>query len=242
MKSNPVLKNLARKTVNDVWIGSYQEYIHRLYYVNAGSAHIRFGNHEYTLNAGKFYLFAPSSTYDRLSADNFDYTHFSFYTTPALQSDKFIEIPSNLSEIEKLIDVVNSTLDNGFVTRENGAWFLKIFLSIIEQHLTLPFIEDDNIIKALDIINKKPYNVTVKTLAKELHLSESYFIHLFTSTMNCSPMKYIRKVRLTDAEGLLKAGTPVSEVAEKCGYSSSTALWKAIRKNYGCTPTELKKK
>ncbi|MBR3942102.1 MAG: helix-turn-helix transcriptional regulator, partial [Clostridia bacterium] len=86
------------------------------------------------------------------------------------------------------------------------------------------------------------YDVTVKSLAKDLHISESHFIHLFTSAMHCSPMKYIRKVRLTDAESLLKAGTPVSEVAEKCGYSSSTALWKAIRKNYGCTPSELKKK
>lgn len=242
MKSNPILKDLNRHVVNHAWAIPRQEYIHRLYYVNSGSADILFGDKEFTLTAGNFYLFAPSNVYERLSADSFDYTHFSFYTTPALQNDQLLEINSSVGDMDKLICVVNTMLQENTMTTQNSLYFLKIFLSILEHHFSLPFIEDSTIIRALDIINQNAYNVTVKTLSQQLHISESYFIHLFTGTMGCSPMKYIRRVRLSDVENMLKKGMRVSEVAEKCGYASSTALWKAIRKNYGCTPSELKKK
>lgn len=74
----------------------------------------------------------------------------------------------------------------------------------------------------------------------KLFLTEGYFTHIFSKAIGISPMKYIRLMRLSEAETLLKKGMSVSEVSKKCGYANPTAFWKAIKREYGCTPSELK--
>jgi len=63
----------------------------------------------------------------------------------------------------------------------------------------------------------------------------------FYSTNGHSVKEYIRKRRLSNAMALIKTSEmPFEDIAYKCGYSSYLALWRAVKKTLGITPSEYK--
>lgn len=76
-------------------------------------------------------------------------------------------------------------------------------------------------------------------LAELLHVSESRFHHLFKENMGIAPGQYINKVRLHKALLLLRTGKyPLSEVAERCGFTDYNHFGRLFRKTFGCTPSQ----
>lgn len=242
-----------RKITNESWGKANALFVCRMYYVNAGNAVIQLEGKTYALTAGNLYFMPQSSKFNLMEANDFDFTCFDFSCTPLLQRNSFIELPGTFCGLNHFFEFVNQAqhyvgyrncahVYSGGLSREAERNLLKTILTILEDNTELPFIRNVTINRALEIIINNLFKVTVKSLAQELHVTEGYFIHLFTRTIGISPMKYIRRLRLAEAEDVLQKGMSVAEAAEKCGYSNPNALWKAIRREYGCTPTELKLK
>ncbi len=234
------IRSMGRRISDDSYDGE-THFLCRIYYVNSGSAVIQYEKKQYTLTQGNIYIMPQSDVFRRVQAQNFDHTFFSFTCTPFLQSDAFVEIPGTFCALNEFFQFVNSSLEKGTVNKESKMRLLNTLLCILDSNMALPYIRESMINNALDIIRKETDTITTTALAERLHVTEGYFIHLFTRTVGVPPMKYIRRLRLAEAESNLKKGMRVAEAAEKCGYKNPTAFWKAIRREFGCSPSSLKK-
>ncbi len=79
------------------------------------------------------------------------------------------------------------------------------------------------------------------TLAHVSRISEVYLRRLFNREFGISPKQYITRLRVSRAKQLLKnTGTPISQVAEECGYSSVYHFSRAFKASTGYTPSEYR--
>ena len=84
-------------------------------------------------------------------------------------------------------------------------------------------------------------NHTVKSLAEIACLSESQFKVLFKEHIGCTPNAYITDLRMQAALGLiLNTDTPITIVAERCGYDNVSAFIRRFSTVYHKTPYRLR--
>ena len=79
---------------------------------------------------------------------------------------------------------------------------------------------------------------SVADLAKRAAMSRSAFFERFNCAMGIAPMEYLLRWRMALAKDLLrKERASVAEVAERVGYSSSSAFSVAFSRHVGISPT-----
>ena len=84
--------------------------------------------------------------------------------------------------------------------------------------------------------------ITVEQLADIVCLSEDRFGHLFREGVGQPPLQYINSMRLRKAMSLLKTNAyTVTEVADAVGFRDYNHFGRLFRKQYGCTPNEIKR-
>ncbi|HDZ57133.1 MAG TPA: AraC family transcriptional regulator [Pseudomonas xinjiangensis] len=83
--------------------------------------------------------------------------------------------------------------------------------------------------------------ISVADMAAQVCISPSHFHTLFKQVAGQSPHQYVLDARLRQAIGLLRQSLmSVAEIADRCGFSSQSALAHAIRKQTGQTPRKLR--
>jgi AraC family transcriptional regulator len=83
--------------------------------------------------------------------------------------------------------------------------------------------------------------LTAEILADRAAMSRHHFHRVFRAYMDCSVADYVTWLRLRRAFALLVSGDePVAEIAAAVGYESAQALAKAMRRDYGTTPTAVR--
>ena len=84
--------------------------------------------------------------------------------------------------------------------------------------------------------------LTVADLAAQACLSEAHFRSCFREQTGLSPWQYVRKRRLAAARQMLeKSSLPLSQIAQRTGFTHQSALTHAFRSTYGCTPSHLRR-
>ena len=84
-------------------------------------------------------------------------------------------------------------------------------------------------------------DLTVEGLARICSLSAEYFRRAFRESFGVGPQQYIISLRLRIAAQLLKTtDRPVLEVAEESGFHSLSSFNRLFRRQYGCTPREMR--
>jgi AraC-like DNA-binding protein len=82
---------------------------------------------------------------------------------------------------------------------------------------------------------------SVASLAIEADLSRSQFAKRFHEILGVTPMAYVTECRLWRSYQMLRdTDSSVSQVARSVGFSCETALTRAFRRAYGCSPTSLR--
>jgi AraC-like DNA-binding protein len=85
-------------------------------------------------------------------------------------------------------------------------------------------------------------NLSVSTLADRFDLSVSYLSRLFHQVTGLRLGEYIQMRRFQEANQLLRlTDLPISEIAERCGFSSCTAFIRSYRAKEGVTPGARRK-
>jgi AraC-like DNA-binding protein len=99
--------------------------------------------------------------------------------------------------------------------------------------------ESRHLERALRIMQKNVMGtLTLGELSNELHLTESYFIRLFSRRMRQTPMKYYMKLKIEAASALLTCTElSVKEIAAKLGFSSEFHFSKQFKLKTGMAPT-----
>ncbi len=86
-------------------------------------------------------------------------------------------------------------------------------------------------------------NITVRSVAEALYMSESNVMHAFKDQLNMTFNEYVTSYRLTKAKALLRTGKHhVYEVAAKVGYGDVKYFSQVFKKHLGMTPSDFIKR
>lgn len=226
------LYTFGRCVSKDAWYVNQSRVVNRLYYVNSGTAIIHISGGEYLLKANKYYIIPQCSNFKPLSADNFDHTYFDYYSAHILRANRIYEFDSEYCSANHFFSYINGLIESSEKDRLQPAaqGLLFGFLSALENFDSgLIYVDNSAVKRAVEIIHKNYSDISCKSLSEELHLNESYFIRLFHKAMGVSPMKYIKSCRALNGKDMLFNGVSAKEAAEKCGYSSVSAFYRALK-------------
>lgn len=115
-----------------------------------------------------------------------------------------------------------------------------------EEHTySFKISEKQNMVKEIIEYIDKHYknNISLDKIAKNMYVSPVYISKIFKEETGESPINHLIKVRLSKAEWLLKnTNMSIRAVAESVGYKDAYHFSKSFKKNYGISPSELKRK
>lgn len=97
--------------------------------------------------------------------------------------------------------------------------------------------------KVLNYIKKTPLaDVNLNDAAKSVHLNASYLSQLFKQQLNKKFVDYLSELRIDEGKRLLRqTSLPMSEIAERVGYSDISYFSHNFKKVTGQTPSEYRK-
>ena len=156
--------------------------------------------------------------------------------------------------------------DIEFFEVKNPEAFQKLFTSILEcwnrkevgykykcsaifnEILALCYFEnynpkptDSKIKKSVDYLLKhyNDCNLSIKEIAEQSFMSEVYFRKLFKSAYGISPQKYIIRLRIQHAKGLISVGYySLKEIALISGYTDYKYFSTEFKKQVGVSPSD----
>lgn len=84
-------------------------------------------------------------------------------------------------------------------------------------------------------------NITVTSIAEELHFNPQYLMRAFKSKTDMSIVEYITKARLDTAKKILKdTPLPIKTVANMVGYDDYAYFTRVFRKETGVSPSQYR--
>jgi AraC family transcriptional regulator len=84
--------------------------------------------------------------------------------------------------------------------------------------------------------------LSLASLAKESGYSRAHFLRMFRAATGLTPHRYVREIRLSTAQQLLRQSKiSLADVALTCGFSSQTHMTDVFRKQLGVTPQEYRR-
>jgi len=91
------------------------------------------------------------------------------------------------------------------------------------------------------ILSNFQNDISIDSFAEELHLSPSFFRHLYKEIFNISPQADLINTRIQYAQYLLKTtNDPINKIAEDCGYLNPEHFMRQFKKKVGATPSQYR--
>lgn len=85
--------------------------------------------------------------------------------------------------------------------------------------------------------------LTVEAMAQQLDLSPGHFSHRFRTVFGVTPGRYVQRLRLQEAQRLLRETTlPIKTIAHKLHYTELANFYRAFRKAVGVTPARYRQR
>ncbi len=85
-------------------------------------------------------------------------------------------------------------------------------------------------------------DINLEIMSKKLHLNKFYLAHCFKNYMGVSPMQYVNKRRISEAQILLiSTNLTITEISFRCGFNNSSYFQTTFKKNIGITPGQYRK-
>lgn len=85
--------------------------------------------------------------------------------------------------------------------------------------------------------------ITLSDIADAAGISPRECTRCFRRSVGSSPIRFLVSYRVQQAaQKLAASGSPVSLIAEECGFTSESYFGKSFRETFGCTPREYRKR
>lgn len=78
--------------------------------------------------------------------------------------------------------------------------------------------------------------LSLDSLCEQFYLSKPQLCRSFKRTTGASVGEYITAKRLLQAQSMLRAGSPPTQVCTACGFNDYSAFYRAYRKHFGVSP------
>lgn len=136
-------------------------------------------------------------------------------------ADIFLDEIYELELKRLLIEILKCTKESNFISGQNI--YIKKAVSYIQANYN--------------------QNLSVKSVADYLEISEPYLQKMFRNSLNISLHAFINQTRIAKAKNLIaNTNFPIKKIAKDIGYNSIQSFIENFKNIAGCTPTEFKEK
>jgi AraC-like DNA-binding protein len=140
--------------------------------------------------------------------------------------------PGSASVVTSLANVVATAAIRSWIEKDRGEGANEWLVSL----------RDPYIARALEAIHADPASPwTVASLARVASSSRSIFSERFRETVGEPPARYVSRVRMERAMGMLERGLSVTQTASNLGYTSDIAFSRAFRRFAGAAPSSWRR-
>lgn len=84
--------------------------------------------------------------------------------------------------------------------------------------------------------------LTIRQLAEQVHLSESYFMQRFKEASGMGALEYLNRLRIQKVCTLLLDGEGITDAAYRCGFRNLSNFNRQFKSLTGCTPGQYRRK
>lgn len=147
---------------------------------------------------------------------------------------------------------ISEDINNIFMASKSRGKNNAFLIDLYAQKLVFDLVQNKATHHILNSSNSHPISIAVKyindnigsminikELAKELHMSESNFTHLFKKYMGVKPVEYIKNKKLELSLNYLR-NQSVTDVAYDLGYANISYFIKIFKDKYKMTPKQYK--
>lgn len=169
------------------------------------------------------------------------------HRTFKLKPNKVTEI---MALVKKIEDVTNQKItDKSLAEAKMILMYLLMILHRAEKTDTMRMsyekTEKAELAETIAAYIKQNFNQkwTIKELAKDLNLSESYVSHLFKEETGYTVMEYLKEYRIMQAKALMllsPSDSTIKDCARACGFESDAHFNRVFKKETGMTPNAYK--
>lgn len=193
--------------------------------------------------------FANNDYYCVMINKEFFEEQFLLYSdsVPDFNNNHFLVCHDILKSLNTLAFEYSKKMMNSHITLNAQATIITHWLirSVIGENLDLRTISSNYKVARVQHYMERRYseNITIAKLADILNMSESSFNRLFKKELGVTPFEYLIELRIEKSKILLRRKeNSVTDVALRCGFSSSSHFSSAFTKITGTTPTDYRNK
>lgn len=223
-----------------------------------GALKIQVGNKSIICKAPFIVYSRPGVRYEIASVAPHDYESNYAIFQPASGWGKTLNLPETLpgyghvllKEHPYLDEIIKSFKDMHRWTRLSGPNSDELAMNALERtFLLVGGFQTESAVNHYGsfkvvcdyILSNMDEVITVDILADLTDWSPSRFAHLFKDTFNCSPMKYVEKMRMEEAKALLAStNLLVGEVALRVGFPNQFHFSSRFQKIVNCSPSSYR--
>lgn len=231
-------------------------FVDRIYYiVREGAGYIQNQQKHYFIKNHLYVISHSSDVTFFLEDEDFYHAYIDYSGARLAAHDKLIEIfPKEGTILKADLDAFLCFLqdkqitnisyqpnsDNFYRYHDRVSLLLESFLCDVEELFPGEKLTNTLILDSIRYIQTNYFgDLSVQKLAGKAHLSKNQYTRLFLKETGTTPYQYIKNYRLDIAVSMLKNGISVAEIAENCGFLSSSAFSSSFKKQYGCSPREF---
>lgn len=150
--------------------------------------------------------------------------------------------------LQKVEDIFEDAQKSFYDEKRDTEAFICCFFRLMSyikkyatEHISAP---RDSFTRAIEIINQNyGRNISLDNLSNEIHMSKYHFCRKFKTTVGVTVMEAILRTRLAAAQNALsESNLTISEISDKCGFSSVSYFCQIFKKRMGITPLEYRRK
>ncbi len=231
------------------WITSVPVGINRIIFINDGYGGYYNCEEKVPFKKGCLYLIPGNAnfiaTYSSYESDEIrlDHSYVNFELIPPILSKEVFcldsfeddEIRSAVEAFKTFCIACTQKAEFENLSEPSQKFLKSIVLFLVEkiiEKFNLYTVTDKVILDSLKFMHENlNKRLTVEEIAKKFYLSPDGFIRKFKNNIGETPYTYLKKLKVRTAQNMRLSGVKLEEIAEKCGYSDSSALLHAIRKN-----------
>ncbi len=150
--------------------------------------------------------------------------------------------PACRKDIEEIYLKAQAYLTDGFEAGFIQQFFcLMTYLKLFStEQISTP---SDAVTASIEYINQNYHlPITLDDVCRQMHMSKYHFCRKFRHSVGTTVMQYLLNTRLAAAKSMLEnEDCSISEVSERCGFSSFSYFCQIFKKHSGLSPSAYKK-
>ena len=229
------VQEMQRRQGQDIQLHKHNYY--EIVYYSQGAGKSTVGNACYSISPHSFVVIPPNVEHEEHHSADGNLFCIVFQLGERLDQQKQQDVQGTIRRIGR------SILQE--VTEQNMFYREMILLKLNELVLEILRLENKeqkysakNFEYVINYIAQNYHEkIVMRNMAEQMHISYDYFQHRFKEIQGESPQQFLLRTRIDEAVRLLEAGgLSCTEIAYRCGFSTSAQFSSLFKREKGGSP------